>query len=81
MPTVWARTLRRAAELIGGELALAAKLTVKPSDLTAWLGAEGKPPPEVFLKAVDIIGEHDLREMAKRGKPGAPGSSKSNIGP
>ena len=68
MPTVWARTLRRAAELVGGELALATKLNVKPSDLTAWLGGESKPPAEIFLKAADIIGAHDLEVLRKAEK-------------
>jgi hypothetical protein len=71
VPTVWARTLRRAAELVGGELTLATKLNVRPSDLTVWLNAQAKPPPEVFLKAVDIIGAHDLQQLAKREKPPA----------
>lgn len=75
MPTVWARTLRRAAELSGGELLLCTRLNVRPTDLTAWLNAQAKPPPEVFLKAVDIIGEHDLDELAKRQRPA--GHSKS----
>jgi len=66
VPTVWARTLRRAAELVGGELSLAARLNVRPGDLAAWLRGEAKPPAEVFLKAADIIGTHDLEELAKR---------------
>jgi len=72
VPTVWARTLRRAAELAGGELALAARLDVKPSALKSWMAAESKPPPEVFLKAVDIIGEDDLRQLAKNRKSTPP---------
>jgi hypothetical protein len=72
VPTVWARTLHRAAELVGGELRLATKLNVRPSELAAWLRAESKPPPEVFLKAVDIIGAYDLQQLSKRGGPSAP---------
>jgi len=37
MPTVYARTLRRAAELLGGEGALAARLGVTKKELDLWL--------------------------------------------
>jgi hypothetical protein len=36
------------------------------------MAAESKPPPEVFLKAVDIIGEDDLRQLAKNRKSTPP---------
>jgi DNA-binding transcriptional regulator YdaS (Cro superfamily) len=59
MPTLYARTLKRAAEITGGTEALALRLKVVPSHLTLWiLGAE-PTPPDVFLKAVDLISEHD----------------------
>jgi len=29
------------------------------------MGGVGVPPCDVFLKAADIVGEHDLQEMAK----------------
>ena len=63
MPTVYSRTLRRAAELIGGEQELARRLGVFPSHLAAWLAATTTPPIEVFLKAVDIVGDHDIQQL------------------
>jgi hypothetical protein len=59
MPTLYARTLKRAAEIAGGTEALAVRLKIVPSHLTLWiLGAE-PTPPEIFLKAVDLISEYD----------------------
>ena len=59
MPTLYARTLKRAAEIAGGTEELAVRLKVVPSHLTLWiLGAE-PAPPDVFLKAVDLISEDD----------------------
>lgn len=80
MPTVWAEILRRAAEIVGGELSLAAKLKVKPGDLAVWLGAQKTPPPEVFLMAIDLIGERQLEELAKKQitKPSLPSDSGSS---
>ena len=61
MPTVYARTLRRAAELVGGERELAAQLKVSPSELTLWFGGSVQPPTNIFLKAVDIVVDRDAR--------------------
>jgi len=47
-------------------ISLAAKLKVKPGDLAVWLGAQKTPPPEVFLMAIDLIGERQLEELAKK---------------
>ena len=66
MPTVQARTLRRAAELVGGDDALARQLKVNPKHLDLWVRGLAEPPADVFLKAADIVSEHDLRQMAKR---------------
>ena len=63
MPTVYARTLRRAAELLGGEGALAARLGVTKDELDLWLRNFVRPPNDVFLKAADIVGEHELRML------------------
>ena len=63
MPTVYARTLRRAAELLGGEGALAARLGVPKDQLDLWLRNFVRPPNDVFLKAADIVGEHELRML------------------
>ena len=68
MPTVYARTLRRAAELVGGESALAARLAVSENELDLWLRNFVRPPSDVFLKAADIVAEHELRVLHEQRK-------------
>ena len=53
--TVYARTLHRACEVLGGSDALARHLGVAPSTLTRWIGGVEEPPLEVFLAAVDVV--------------------------
>jgi hypothetical protein len=61
---VRSRTLHRAAELVGGPEALAKTLCIPEPAVRMWLA--GRPiPPEIFLRAVDIIGEHETE--AQRG--------------
>ena len=69
MPTVYARTLRRAAELVGGEAELAAQLGVTKKELDLWIRNFVRPPSDVFLKAADIVGEHELRVLQEQQKP------------
>ena len=53
--TVFARTLHRACELLGGLDALSTELGVPAASLTRWIGGLERPPMEVFLAAVDIV--------------------------
>jgi transcriptional regulator with XRE-family HTH domain len=69
VPTVYARTLRRAAEILGGEESLALRLNVTPSHLALWLKGLASPPGLIFLKAADVVAEHELQELSRR--PGA----------
>ena len=62
MPTVHARTLRRASDIVGGDAALAAWLHVTPSHLALWLSGAEAPPMEMFLKAVDVVTDNSVRE-------------------
>lgn len=55
MPYVRARTLRRAAEIMGGEEALALHLGITPSHVALWIRGLANPPDAVFLRAVDIV--------------------------
>jgi DNA-binding transcriptional regulator YdaS (Cro superfamily) len=52
---VYVRTLERAAQLVGGEQALALSLKVTPSHLSLWLRGVERPPVEIFLRAVDLV--------------------------
>jgi DNA-binding transcriptional regulator YdaS (Cro superfamily) len=59
VPTVQARTLRRASAIVGGIQALATKLGVEPLRLRDWMEGSATPPGDVFLKAVEIVLERD----------------------
>ena len=53
--TVYARTLHRACEILGGVSQLATHLEVRDADLKRWLDGDEDPPLEVFLAAVDVV--------------------------
>jgi hypothetical protein len=49
------RTLRRAAEIAGGEAALAAELSVPPEKMRSWLAGEHIVPVEFYILALKIV--------------------------
>jgi DNA-binding transcriptional regulator YiaG len=51
----YARTLRQAAEVAGGEAELAARLGVAPETLRRWLDGAETPPMEIHLAALDLV--------------------------
>ena len=51
----YARTLRQAAEVAGGETELAAALNVPPETLRPWLEGVEPPPDEVQMAALELI--------------------------
>ena len=55
MRDTYQRTLVRACLLLGDETALAEHLNVPLSSLVCWLLGDKPVPPEVFLKATDIV--------------------------
>ena len=57
MLKVYARTLERAAEMVGGTEQLAFRLKVTASRVAHWIDGSAPTPPDVFLKAVDLIAE------------------------
>lgn len=63
MSDVHVRTLQRAAEIVGGEEALARRLNVTPSHLALWLQGKERPSTAIFLRAVDLVHEHDLKKL------------------
>lgn len=63
---VRARTLCRAAEIVGGRTALGKYLKVSAICLAAWMGGFDTPPVDVFLKAVDIVVDDSITEFLKR---------------
>lgn len=69
MPTVHARTLKRAAQIVGGLEQLAYRLEVTPSRLALWVAATEPTPPNVFLKAVDLIQDHGGDDLSSSPNP------------
>jgi hypothetical protein len=64
--SVHARTLRRAAELLGGERALARYLRAPMPELFVWMRDGATPPESVFLRAVDLVlNDLDLSDQAR----------------
>jgi hypothetical protein len=53
--TVYARTLHRACEVLGGLDALSRHLGVPAATLTRWIGGTEQPPLDAFLAAVDVV--------------------------
>jgi len=68
MPTVQARALRRAAELLGGPDALAHHLRVPRERLNYWSSGVVPTPPDVFLTIVDMLIEHGLTEAQREAR-------------
>ena len=64
MPTVHARTVRRAAEIVGSVEALAAQLEVRDEDLRKWIEDQLSVPQEIFLRCVDIVNAHQMNEIS-----------------
>ena len=62
---IYVETLRRVAERVGGVDELALRLHIQPGLLNAWLGGVLPCPSEMFLKAVDVLVEEDLRPWIK----------------
>jgi DNA-binding transcriptional regulator YdaS (Cro superfamily) len=60
---LYLRTLRRAADIVGGEQALAIHLKVTPSHLALWLKGLEQPTTEAFLRAVDLVSAHELAQL------------------
>jgi hypothetical protein len=57
-------TLRRAAQIVGGEQQLAIQLRVTPSHLALWLRGVEPTPSHVFLRAVDVVSDEVARGTA-----------------
>ena len=64
MPTVQARTLRRAVEIVGGPEVLAVQLDLLLADVTRWMAGTDPVPQDVFLRCVDIIDAYQLQEIS-----------------
>lgn len=63
MPTVYAQTLRRAAEIVGGATQLSTRLRVPYEDLVYWLEGTKRVPEDIFLRAVDIVTAYGIDDI------------------
>jgi hypothetical protein len=52
---IHARTLEKAAQILGGQAELAAYLHVTRGDLAAWMEGRNVLPTSYFITAVDVI--------------------------
>lgn len=64
----YARTLRRAIEIAGGERELAALLRTSPELLAKWLAGELAPPIKAYLAALELV----MREAGATGRRSNP---------
>jgi DNA-binding transcriptional regulator YdaS (Cro superfamily) len=53
--TAQTRTLKRAASIAGSEEKLAQVLGCELAELRLWLSGEAPTPPQVYLRALDIV--------------------------
>jgi hypothetical protein len=64
MPSVHARTVRRAAEIVGGVEELAAQLEGRDEVIKKWMEGQLPVPQEIFLRCVDIVNARQLDELS-----------------
>lgn len=57
------RAMHRAAELLGGEEALAAVLEVNAHAVTRWIDGSLRISERVFLKVVDIVLDQEIKAL------------------
>jgi hypothetical protein len=61
--TVYTAALERAALILGGDARLREYLGVDANWLDKWLQGVSMPPPNVFLKVVDVVSQESLNRM------------------
>jgi hypothetical protein len=61
------RTLavRRAAKILGGTRPLRAYLNASALVVGLWISGAATPPPDIFLKIVDLIVEKDIDSLRR----------------
>ena len=62
------RTLRRAAEVVGGPEALAEALGVSPEIVSAWLLGRDALPNESYLRALDLVSQGPHHKAPRKPK-------------
>lgn len=62
------RTLRRAAEVVGGPESLAEALGVSPEIVSAWLLGREALPNESYLRALDLVSQGPHHKASRKPK-------------
>ena len=62
------RTLRRAAEVVGGPEALAEALGVSPETVSAWLLGRDALPSDSYLRALDLVSQGPHHKASRKPK-------------
>ena len=62
------RTLRRAAEAVGGPEALAEALGVSPEMVSAWLLGRDALPNDSYLRALDLVSQGPHHKASRKPK-------------
>ena len=65
MLSLQARTLARAAAIVGGLDILAGELAISSEMLGRYVRGESLTPPDVFMRAADIVTEAGVTDAAK----------------
>ena len=65
---MYAQTLQRAGDKIGGVGPLAEALGVPSEPLILWVQGKGHPPRDVFLRAVDLLNAREGKQPLKKVK-------------
>jgi hypothetical protein len=58
--------VRRAAEILGGSRPLRAYLNASALVVGLWISGVATPPPDVFLKVVDLITEKGIDSLREK---------------
>ena len=63
--SLYVKALRRAAEILGID-ELSRHVGAGRVDVADWLASGNPPPIKVFLKAVDVIADHDVSALQRK---------------
>ncbi len=63
--SLYSRALRRAAEILGID-EFSRYVGAGRLDVADWVASGNPPPIKVFLKAVDVIADHDVSALRRK---------------
>lgn len=69
---VYTKVLQQAVEMEGGAQAVASMLCVPEGTLLRWMSGRSQMPLRAFLKAIDLVAKHELKNGVAVAQPPAP---------